>query len=106
MKLPEFLAEDRYGRIHLAGHRIGLKHIVDLHNDSYTVEMLHEQFPTLSVPLIHKVLAFYLENRTMVDAYVTRSQEDIDRQAAMPSLGPTAEELRKRMESLRARESA
>jgi hypothetical protein len=31
--------------------------------------MLHEQFPTLALPLIHDVIAFYLQNRAAVDAY-------------------------------------
>jgi hypothetical protein len=32
MNLPEFLLKDRYGYIHVDGHRIGLRHVVDLYS--------------------------------------------------------------------------
>src|SRR5689334_19003665 len=106
MTLPDFLAQDRYGYIHLAGHRIGLRHVVELYNDGYTPEMLRDQFPTLPLALIHKVIAFYLENRAEVDAYVRQSRESLDRQAAAAQPGPDAAELRRRMEARQPRESA
>ena len=106
MDLPDFLAQDRYGYIHLAGHRIGLRHVVERYNDGYTPEMLHDHFPTLPLALVHKVIAFYLENRAEVDAYVLRSREALDRQAAAPQPGPDAGELRRRMEARRPKESA
>jgi uncharacterized protein (DUF433 family) len=106
MKLADFLSQDRYGYIHLAGHRIGLRHIVELYNDGFTPEMLREQFPTLPLALVHKVIAFYLENRAEVDAYVQRSREALDRQASAPQPGPDAAELRRRMQARRPKESA
>jgi uncharacterized protein (DUF433 family) len=106
MNIADFLVEDPHGYIHLAGHRIGLRHVVDLYNDGYTPEMLQDHFPTLPLALLHKVIAFYLENRTDVDAYVRHSQEELDRQAAAPTFGPDATELQRRMDARRARESA
>ena len=106
MDLPEFLAQDRYGYIHLAGHRIGLRHVVELYNDTYTPEMLRDHFPTLPLALVHKVLAFYLENRVAVDAYIQQSREAVARQAAAPQPGPDAAELRRRIEARRPKESA
>src|SRR5947209_697623 len=66
MNLPDFLTEDAYGHIHVTGHRIGLNDVVYFYNDGQSPEMLHEQFPTLSLALIHKVIAFYLENQAEV----------------------------------------
>jgi uncharacterized protein (DUF433 family) len=106
MNLPDFLAQDCYGYVHFAGHRIGLRHIVELYNDDYTPEMLHAHFPTLPLALVHKVIAFYLENRGEVDAYIRQSREAVDRQAAGPQPGPDAAELRRRMEARRPKESA
>jgi uncharacterized protein (DUF433 family) len=106
MNLPEFLAQDRYGYIHLAGHRIGLRHVVELYNEGYTPEMLQDHFPTLSLALVHKVIAFYLENRPEVDAYIRQSREVLERQAAQAPQGPDAAELRQRMEARRPKESA
>jgi uncharacterized protein (DUF433 family) len=106
MNLPDFLAQDDHGYIHLAGHRIGLRHVVELYCDGYTPELLHEHFPTLPLALVHKVIAFYLENQAEVDAYVRRSREVVDRLAAEPQPGPDAAKLRRRMEARRPKESA
>jgi uncharacterized protein (DUF433 family) len=106
MNLPDFLAQDKYGYIHLVGHRIGLMHVVDLYKDGYSPEMLLDHFPTLSLALIYKTLAFYLENQAEVDAYTAQCRAEIDRQAAAPQRGPDAAELRRRMEALRRAESA
>jgi uncharacterized protein (DUF433 family) len=106
VNLADFLAQDRYGYIHLAGHRIGLRHVVELYNEGYTPEMLHDHFPTLTLALIYKALAFYLENQVEVDAYIRQSRENLDRQAAGPQQGPDAAELRRRMEALGPKESA
>src|ERR1700693_241289 len=92
MTLPDFLAQDAYGYIHIAGHRIGLRHIVELYDDHYTPEMIHNHFPTLPLAIIHKVIAFYLENQGEVDTYVKAGQEAIERLAAVPQTGPSAAE--------------
>jgi hypothetical protein len=68
--------------------------------------MIQAHFPTLSLALIHKVIAFYLENRAEVDAYVQQSHDAVDRQAKAPQVGPDASELRRRMDALRPKESA
>lgn len=106
MNLPDFLSQDRYGYIHLAGHRIGLRHIVELYTDGYTPEMLHNHFPTVPLALVHKVIAFYLENRDEVDAYIRQSREAVDGEIAGSQQGPDAAELRQRMEARRLKESA
>ena len=38
MELPEFLSRNHHGEIRLAGHRIGLLHLVDLYNDGMSPE--------------------------------------------------------------------
>jgi uncharacterized protein (DUF433 family) len=106
MTLPDYLTTDAFGYIHLSGHRIGLRHVVELYRDHYTPEMLRDHFPTLPLALIHKVIAFYLENQTEVDAYVKTSQETVEKLAAASQPGPGAAELRRRMEALAKRESA
>jgi uncharacterized protein (DUF433 family) len=106
MNLPDFFTQDKYGYIHLAGHRIGLMHVVDLYKEGYSPEMLLDHFPTLSLALLHKVIAFYLENQAEVDAYIAQCRAEIDRQAAAPQPGPDLAELRQRMEARRRAESA
>ncbi len=50
------------------------------YNDGYSPEMQVCQYPTLPVPLVYKVIALYLEDRTQVDAYVAACQAELDRQ--------------------------
>jgi uncharacterized protein (DUF433 family) len=83
MSLPDFLTEVPYGEIRLTGHRIGLYHVVSYYQDGYTAEMLHDQFPTLSLELIRKVLGFYEQNKAEVDAYVAVEGAEIDHQSAV-----------------------
>jgi uncharacterized protein (DUF433 family) len=101
MNLPDFLTEDVLGFVHLTGHRIGLTHLLFYYNEGYSAEMLACQYPTLSLALIHKTIAFYLENRAQVDAYVARCQEEMDRFRASAPRGPSMEELQNRLDARR-----
>jgi uncharacterized protein (DUF433 family) len=80
MNLPNFLTTTPDGEILLTGNRIGLFHVVHYYNEGYSPEMLVCQYPTLPLSLIHKVIAFYLENRSEVDAYVAGCQTEMNRQ--------------------------
>jgi uncharacterized protein (DUF433 family) len=76
------LTEWPFGEIVLTGHRIGLYHVVEGYNQGYSPEQIHEEYPTLPLELINKVLAFYKENQSEVDAYMARLQEECDRHYA------------------------
>jgi uncharacterized protein (DUF433 family) len=83
--------------VQVAGHRIGLQDLVYYYNEGYSPEGLLEAFPTLSLALIHKIIAFYLENRADVDAYVATCDAEMERQRASAPRGPDAAELRRRL---------
>jgi uncharacterized protein (DUF433 family) len=96
MKLPEFLTTLTHGEITLTDHRIGLYHVVQHYNDGDSAEMLAARYPTLPLSLVHKVLAFYLENQSEVDAYVASCSSQMnERQQAAPPLDLSA--LRSRL---------
>jgi uncharacterized protein (DUF433 family) len=100
MNLPDFLTRHAYGEIRLTGHRIGLLHVVDLYNEGYSPEMLLGEFPSLSLALIHKVIALYLENRPEVDAYISRCHAEIERQIASTPESAALKEVRQRLQTL------
>lgn len=104
--LPDFLTTDDGGFIHLAGHRIGMHHVVRLYNDGYSPEMLAEAYPTLPLALIHKTIAFYLENRDAVDGYMAEHDAAIERQSAAAASAPSVLELRQRLEAKRRAEAS
>jgi uncharacterized protein (DUF433 family) len=99
MKLPEFLTAAPLGEIRLTGHRIGLYHVIEDYQRGYSPERLHEEFPTLPVELIDRVLAFYRDNRREVDDYLARCrrQSEENRQAARAL---DVEELQRRRQGL------
>lgn len=101
MELPAFLKRDGDGFIHVTGHRIGLASLIHYYNEGLSAEMLACEYPTVSLSLVHKVIAFYLDNRAAVDEYTARCNDEIERQRVQGAKGPSAQELGKRMEAMR-----
>ena len=98
--LPEFLVAAADGDILLRDHRIGLYHVVEKYNGGDSPEMLVCHYPSLSLSLVHRVIAFYLDHRADVDAYMADYRRDLQQQAASaPRLDVTV--LRDRLEALR-----
>jgi uncharacterized protein (DUF433 family) len=104
MTLPDFLLREPQGYIHFAGHRVGLHELLRLYNEGYSPEMLREYFPTLSLASIHKAIAFYLENQPQIDPYMAEQQALFQQQAAAAPRGPSIDELRSRMQTMRRAE--
>jgi uncharacterized protein (DUF433 family) len=99
MNLPDFLTQEPDGYIHLTGHRIGLQDVIDRYNEGDSPETLVFEFDSLSLYVINKVIAFYQQNRSEVDAYIAREQAECERQRANTPRVLDFEELRRRMES-------
>jgi uncharacterized protein (DUF433 family) len=74
--LPEFLTAAR-GEVRLTGHRINLFSVLRLYQEGYSAEALAARFPTVSLAVIHKIIAFYLENQEVVDVYVSQYGEEL-----------------------------
>jgi uncharacterized protein (DUF433 family) len=100
VKLPDFLREVDYGEILLVGSRISLYHIVSRHEEGMSAEANLEEYPTLSIQLIEKVLDFYRNNRADVDAYVRQYRADLERQEAETPRRIDWEELRRKFEAM------
>jgi uncharacterized protein (DUF433 family) len=97
MQLPDFLTEQPASSIRLTGHRIALEHVVHFYNEGYSPEMLLGQFPSLSLALIHKVIAFYLEHPAEVDSYVADCDAELSLQRTSAAASPDVAELRRRV---------
>jgi uncharacterized protein (DUF433 family) len=102
MTLPVFLESDDGGFISLTGHRIGLHHVVRMYADGSSPEGIAAYFPSLSLALIHKTIAFYLENQSEVDCYMAEHDAEISRQIAAGPKAPSVAELRVRLEQMRS----
>jgi uncharacterized protein (DUF433 family) len=96
LNLPDYLTQDTAGHIYVTDHRVGLQDLMYYYNEGYSPEALQEAFPTLSLALIHRVIAFYLDNRAEVDAYVVTCEAEMERQRTVAPHGPDVTELRRR----------
>ncbi len=101
MSLPDFLTLAPDGEIRLTAHRIGLYDLIWYYNEGYSPEMLVCQFPTVPLALVHKVVAWYLENQAEADHYVAACNEEMTRQREANSRRLDVAALRQRMERLR-----
>ncbi len=99
MHLPEFLTLADFGEIRITGHRIGLFHLVRRYNDGASADTLVYQYPTLSLSLVNRVIAFYRVHGENVDAYLKICQESLEQQLA-DSPRIDAASLRSRMEAV------
>ncbi len=97
MTLPDFLHADEGGEIFLAGHRVTLYQVLQNYREGFSAEMLAAAYPTVPLALVHKVIAFYLENQAEVEGYLEETQAEIERQAAAPARGPSLAELQGRL---------
>jgi uncharacterized protein (DUF433 family) len=96
MTLPDFLTQSADGEIRLANHRIGLYQLVQAYNEGESAEMLASRYPTLSLSLVHKTIAFYLDNRADVDAYIdecAKALEDLRRAGPVLDLSDLSQRL-------------
>jgi uncharacterized protein (DUF433 family) len=96
MELPDFLTLWPYHEIVLTGHRIGLYTVIRHYQEGWSAEQIVEEYPSLDLEHVKRVIGFYLGNRDEVDAYVADYAAEIQRQASQPRRGPTMEELRRR----------
>ena len=101
MILPNFLTQDTDGFVHVTGHRVGLQHLIHYYREGFSPEMLACEYPSLSLAEIHKVIAFYLENRADVEGYITDCENQMDEHRRSAETGPSIAELRQRVQTTR-----
>ena len=97
MDLPDFLTREPDGFVRITGHRVGLEHVAFHYREGYSPEMLLEEYPTLPLSLIHKVIAFYLEHRQAVDDIMEQTHIAAEAQKSTASPAPSLAELRNRL---------
>jgi uncharacterized protein (DUF433 family) len=99
--LPNFLTQDPDGFIHVTGHRVGLQHIIHYYQEGFSPEMLACEYPSLPLAEVHKVIAYYLENRADVERYIADCESLVDEQRRSGKVGPSIAELRQRLQTTR-----
>jgi uncharacterized protein (DUF433 family) len=82
MKAEDYLEferfDDKFGpveRIRIKGHRISLEHVLASYNAGMSAEtIVREVYPSLTVEEVNAVIAYYVQNKAAVDAYLQRGE--------------------------------
>lgn len=72
------LKTDDKGVMRVAGTRIPIDTVIACYHQGDTPESIHEGFSTLSIPVIYAVIAYYLEHRAEIDAYIHKREEEAE----------------------------
>jgi uncharacterized protein (DUF433 family) len=94
--LPDFLVRQPDGQILLAGHRVALQDVITPYVGGHSPEMLAAELPTLPLALIHKVIAFYLENERALQPYLEEELARVAQNRAAAPSDVSLGELRRR----------
>lgn len=87
--------EMRNGGYYVKGKRVSLDTLVALFHAGYPPNLLHYNFPSLTLEEIYGALTFYLANREQVDESIRRIAEEFDRR--VPPLSESDPELYARL---------
>src|SRR4051812_32710279 len=97
-RLPNCLHWSPDGEVRVVGHRIGLYSVIDRHQSGHSDEEILEEFSTLSLDEIRRIIAFYRANQHEVGAYVQEYRDELRRQEEAYVPSPAALRIRRLME--------
>lgn len=97
MTLPDFLHRDADDVIPIRGHRLRLIDIASRYEEGLSAEGICEYYDALGLPLVYKLIAFYLENEEQVRGLVVADQQMTEELRSRTPKGPTLVELRRRL---------
>jgi uncharacterized protein (DUF433 family) len=69
------LVEDANGVIRVVGTRIQLETVVTAFDSGSTPEEIVQNYPTLTLSAVYAIIAYVLQNRSRVDAYMASRQQ-------------------------------
>lgn len=98
------LTTTEFGTIRIGHSRVSLDSIVHHYNQGATAERIAESFPTLNLPDIYAVIAYYLANREAVEQYLQTQEAEADALQQQIESDPKHQEATKQLrERIRAR---
>ncbi len=105
---PPPLRELENGAVRIEGTRVSLDTVIAYFNQGYTAEDIVRSFDTLKLRDVYLVIAYYLDNKDAVDAYIMRQEEEGEKiRRKFEALHPTDPSLKvKLMARLAAKEGS
>ncbi|HXB70003.1 MAG TPA: DUF433 domain-containing protein [Candidatus Acidoferrales bacterium] len=95
------------GALRIAGTRVGLSSIVAHFHEGRTPDQIAHSFPTVALAQVYGGIAYYLENKKLIDDYLGEVEREFERRVrplseTNPDLFARLEEARLQMGSKRA----
>jgi uncharacterized protein (DUF433 family) len=102
---PIPLAEDEFGVIRVAGTRVTLDSIVHGFLEGETAEQIAQNYDSVPLADIYRIIGFYLANRPSIDSYLERADAEsaavrAENERKFPAAGIRDRLLARRQESL------
>ena len=72
------LTQNADGTIRVKGSRVTISSLVAKYLQGDTVDDIHEGFPSVPPEAIEKIINWYLANRTEVDEYIRKQDEEAE----------------------------
>ena len=91
--------EERNGGLYVAGSGVSLDSVVIRFQEGASPDKIVQSFPTLKLSQVFGVLAYHLENETIINDYIAEGEREFE-QSAVP-LSQTNPELFARLEAVR-----
>jgi uncharacterized protein (DUF433 family) len=76
---PVPLHTDKHGVIRVGGTRVPLETVIDAFQRGETPEQIIFSFPILKLADVYAVIAYYLQHRDEIGAYIRQAEEEGDR---------------------------
>ena len=97
------LYETEQGAIRVEGTRVSLDTVIACFNQGDTAEDIVRSFDTLKLRDVYAIIAYYLDNRDVVEAYITqRKVEAAEIRRESEALHPPGESLQARLAARKA----
>jgi uncharacterized protein (DUF433 family) len=100
MKFPEspYLSQEEEDALRIRGTRVGIEPIVASFQEGESPEQIAQSFPTATLAQIYGAIAYYLENKQLIDDWMAETQRELEQ---MPRLSEANPELFARLEAAR-----
>ena len=94
---PAPFRTDPDGAVRVGDTRVRLASIVLRHQQGATPEQIHESFPSVLLPDVYAVIAYYLCHRAEVDAFLVQLDAEADRIREEVEARPATKALREKL---------
>ena len=99
---PVPLAADAHGVLRVGGSRVPLDRVVYAFNEGASAEEIVMRFSTLDLADVYAVIAYYLDHKAEVDAYLAERQQQATRTREIVELRSPQDGIRERLLARRA----